>query len=144
MATYNKFQDFVEQLAKAKHDWSSHVFKAVLTNSAPSAANTVLADITQISNGGGYTGGAGGGLTLDTVTLAEASGVAKVTIADEVFTASGAAVGPFRYVAIYNDSASSPADALVCWFDYGSAITLADGESFTIDFDATNGLWQLT
>lgn len=143
MAAYNKHQDYVEQLSKAVHNWSSHTFKAVLCNTAPTAANTILSDLTQISNGGGYTGGAGGGLTLDTVTLSEASGTAKVTIADEVFTASGASVGPLRYVDIYNDSATSPADALVCWFDYGSAITLLDTETLTIDFDATNGLWQL-
>ncbi len=144
MATYNKFQDYTEQLNKAVHNWSTHTFKAALSNTAPSASNTILSDITQISSGNGYTAGAGGGLTLDTVTLAESSGTAKVTIADEVFTASGGSVGPFRYVIIYNDTASSPADALVCWFDYGSSITLADTETFTIDFDATNGLWQLT
>lgn len=143
MAAYNKFQDYAEQLNKAVHNWLTHTFKAVFSNSAPSAANTVLADITQISNGGGYTGGAGGGLTLDTVTLSEASGTAKVTIADEVFTASGSSVGPLRYVPHYNDSATSPADALVCWFDYGSGVTLLDTETFTIDYDASNGLWQL-
>ena len=144
MATYNKFQDYVEQVNKAVHNWSSHTYKAALTNSAPIATNTILSDITQISTAGGYTAGAGGGLTLDTVTLTEASGTAKVTIADEVVTATGASVGPFRYVVVYNDSATSPADALVAWFDYGSSITLADTETFTIDFDATNGLWQMT
>jgi hypothetical protein len=145
MATYNKFNDYVEQLARAKHDWSTHTFKAVFTNSAPVATNTVLADITQIGNGGGYTGGAGGGLTLDGVTLSETSGTAKVVITDEVFTATGASVGPFRYIVIYNDSATSPVDALVCWYDYGvGGLTLADGESLTIDFDPTNGLWQMT
>jgi hypothetical protein len=143
MATYNKFQDYAEQINKGVHNWSGHTFKAVLTNSAPVATNTVLSDLTQISNGGGYTGGAGGGLTLDSVTLTETTGTAKVTIADEVFTATGASVGPFRYVAIYNDSATSPADALIAWYDYGSSITLLDGESFTIDFDGTNGFWQL-
>ncbi len=143
MAAFNKIQDYAEQLNKAVHNWSAHTFKAVLANGATLATNTILADLTQISNGGGYTGGAGGGLTLDTVTLSEASGTAKVTIADEVFTATGASVGPFRYVTIYNDSATSPADALICWFDYGSSITLADTETFTIDFDPTNGLWQL-
>ncbi|HMY98190.1 MAG TPA: hypothetical protein PLW24_01990 [Burkholderiaceae bacterium] len=142
MATYNKFQDYAEQLNKGVHIWSSHTFKAALTNTAPVATNTVLSDITQISTGGGYTAGAGGGLALDTVTLSETSGTAKVTIADEVFTASGS-VGPFRYVVHYNDTATSPADALVCWFDYGSSITLATSEVFTIDHDATNGLWQL-
>lgn len=144
MAAYNKFQDYVEQLSKGVHVWGTHTFKVALSNTAPAATNTVLADITQISTGGGYTGGAGGGLTLDTVTLTETSGTAKVTIADEVFTATGASVGPFRYTPIHNDSATSPADALVCWYDYGSSVTLADTETFTWDFDATNGLWQLT
>lgn len=139
MASYNKFQDYAEQVNKGVHVWSSHVFKAMLTNSAPVATNTVAANLTDISAGNGYTAG---GMTLDTVTLTETTGTAKVTIADEVLTASGGSIGPFRYVAIYNDTATSPADALVCWYDYGSSITLADTETFTIDFDATNGLWQ--
>lgn len=140
MATYNKFQDYVEQLSKGIHVWSSHTFKSGLTNSAPVATNTIYANITEISAGNGYTAG---GMTLDTVTLSETSGTAKVTIADEVLTASGGSIGPFRYVPTYNDTATSPADALVCWHDYGSSLTLATGESFTLDFDATNGLWQL-
>lgn len=139
MASYVKFQDYVEQLNKSVHNWSSHTFKAMLTNSAPSASNTIAANITDISAGNGYSAG---GMTLDTVTLSETSGTAKVTIADEVLTASGA-IGPFRYIVIYNDTATSPADALVCYYDYGSSISLANGETFTIDFDATNGLWQL-
>jgi acetyltransferase-like isoleucine patch superfamily enzyme len=143
MASYNKIQDYTEQLNKGVHNWSSHTFKAVFAVGATVATNTVLADLTHLSTGGGYTGGAGGGVALDTVTLTETTGTAKVTIADEVFTATGAAVGPFRYVTIYNDSATSPADALVCWYDYGSSITLNDTETFTIDFDPTNGLWQL-
>lgn len=143
MASYNKHQDYAEQLNKGVHIWSSHTFKAVFCNTAPTATDTVLANLTQISTAGGYTAGAGGGLALDSVTLTEASGTAKVTIADEVFTATGASVGPLRYVDIYNDTASSPTDALVCWYDYGSSITLLDTETFTLDFDATNGLWQL-
>jgi len=143
MATYQKHQDYAEQLNKAVHNWSTHTFKAVFCNTAPVATNSVLADLTQISTAGGYTAGAGGGVTLDTVTLSETTGTAKVTIADEVFTASGASVGPLRYVDIYNDTPTSPADPLVCFFDYGSSITLLDTESLTIDFDPTNGLWQL-
>lgn len=144
MAAFNKFRDYVEQLNKGVHNWSSHTFKAVFGDTTPVNTNTQLSDITHLSTGGGYTGGAGGGVTLDGVTLSETTGTAKLVITDEVFTASGASVGPFRYVTIYNDSATSPADALVCWFDYGSSITLLDGESFTIDFDGTNGLWQMT
>lgn len=142
MATYQKHQDYAEQLNKAVHNWATHTFKAVFCNTAPVVTNSVLADLTQISTAGGYTGGAGGGLTLDTVTLSETTGTAKVTIADEVFTATGASVGPLRYVDIYNDTPTSPVDPLVCFFDYGSSITLLDTESLTIDFDPTNGLWQ--
>jgi hypothetical protein len=143
MAAYNKHYQYTEDLCSAVHNWASHTIKAVFCNTAPVATNSVLANLTQIGNGGGYTGGAGGGLALDTVTLSEATGTSKVTIADEVFTATGASVGPFRYVDIYNDTPSSPADPLICWYDYGSSITLADTETFTLDFDATNGLWQL-
>lgn len=140
MATFNKIQDYVEQLNKGVHVWSSHVFKALLTNSAPVATNTVKADLTEITAANGYSAG---GMTLDSVTLTETTGTAKVTIADEVLTASGGSIGPFRYVAIYNDTATSPADALIMWYDYGSSITLADTETFTIDFDGTNGFWQM-
>lgn len=141
MATFNKFQDFVEQVLKAKHDFSTHTFKVALSNSAPVATNTILADITQISATGGYVAG---GYTLDGVTLSEAGGTAKVVITDETITATGGSVGPFRYLVIYNDSATSPADALIGWYDYGSALTLATGESLTIDFDGTNGVFTLT
>lgn len=143
MATYTKFQDYVEQVNKAVHNWSSNTFKAALSNTAPSATDTSLATGGAHPPPAATNGYSAGGQALDTVTLSESSGTAKVTIADEVFTASGGNLGPFRYVIIYNDTASSPADALVCYYDYGSSITLADGETFTIDFDATNGLWQM-
>lgn len=141
MASYAKFQDYVEQLNKAVHNWSTHTFKVALTNTVPVNTNTIFANLTEISAGNGYSAG---GPSLDTVTLSETTGTAKVTIADEVITAAGGSIGPFRYVVIYNDTPTSPADPLVCWYDYGSSITLADGEAFTIDFDPTNGLWQMT
>lgn len=141
-SSLTKFHDFVEQLGKGVHNFSSHTFKAALTNTAPTASsNTGLADITQVSSTGGYSAG---GYTLDSVTWSETSGTAKLTIADEVITASGGAVGPFRYVVIYNDSATSPADALIGYYDYGSSITLADGESLTIDFDGSSGVLTIS
>lgn len=142
-SSYGKVQDYAEQVNKAVHNWGSHTFKVALSNTAIDGTQASLSAITQISATGGYTAGAGGGYLLDSVTLSETSGTAKLTIADEVITASGGSVGPFRYLYIYNDSATSPADAGVCWLDYGSAITLADTETLTIDFDGTNGLWQL-
>lgn len=140
MPALQKFNDFAEQVLKGKHDFSTHAFKAVLTNSAPVATNTVLTDITQIAATGGYVAG---GYALDTVTLTEASGTAKVTIADEVITATGGAIGPFRYAVVYNDTATSPADALVGFVDYGSSITLNDTETLTLDFDAAAGVLTL-
>lgn len=141
-SAYQKAQDYAEQLNKGIHIWGSHTFKAAFSNTTPNLATmTVLANVTQINTSGGYTGGAGGGLLLDTVTITETGGTAKVTIADEVFTASGS-VDQFRYVWIYNDTATN--DPLVCVFDHGTAINMSNGETYTIDFDATNGLWQFT
>lgn len=136
MAAYVKFQDYQEQLHKAKHDWSAagHVFKAMLTNTAPNVAtHTVKGDLTDLSTANGYT--AGGTDIQNDIT--ETGGTATVTAVDVTWTASGGTIGPFRYVVIYNDTTASPVKPLVCYYDYGSAITLADGESFTTDFGAS-------
>lgn len=141
MAAYNKFQDFVEQVLLAKHDFgaSGHVFKVYLSNATPSAsADAVKADLAEISAGNGYT--AGGNDTQN--SLSESSGTATVAAVDVVITASGGSIGPFQYVVLYNDTQTSPADPLVAWWDYGSALTLLDTETFTIDF-GSNTLFTL-
>lgn len=140
MAAYNKFQSFVENLAEGIIDLDSHTLKAMLTNVAPVATNSVKADLTEISAGNGYTAG---GLTLTASASAQSSGTYKLTIDDFVWTASGGSIGPFRYVVIYDDTPTSPADPLICWFDHGSSITLADTETFTADASAANGLLQI-
>lgn len=134
MASYNKFNDFSEQLVNGVHDFDANTFKIALSNSAPTASNTVLADITQISGTNGYTTGG----TATTIAVSETSGTTTVTGTQVVFTASGGSMGPFRYVVLYNDSATSPLDALIAWWDYGSSITLADGETFTVKFSNTS------
>ncbi len=127
MAAYNKHNDFVEQLGLAKHQCNTDTFKILLTNTAPTAANTIKSDLTEISAGNGYT--AGGEDTQN--TYAEASGTATCTGTKVVWTASGGTIGPFRYVDMYNDTQTSPADPLISWWDYGSAITLQIGETFS-------------
>jgi hypothetical protein len=135
MASFNKFQDFVEQLGKAVHDLDgTHTLKVMLCNTAPVATNSVKADLTEISAGNGYSAGG----TATTPTWSESSGTAKLVCSDVVFTASGGTIGPFRYAVLYNDTAAS--DNLIGYWDYGSSITLQDGETFTVDFDATNGV----
>lgn len=138
MATYNKFNQFTKDLIDGVHDFDAHTFKVALTNTAPVNTNTVLANITQVANGNGYTTGG----TATTISTSTSSGTAKITGTDVVFTATGS-MGPFRYVVVYNDTPSSPADPLIAWWDYGSSITLASTETFTVDFDATNGIAQL-
>lgn len=134
MASYNKFQPFVEDLAEKKHNLGSDTLKVALSNTAPNATDGTLSQITQISNGNGYTTG---GTAATTSSSAQSSGTYKLVLADVVFTASGS-MGPFRYVVLYNDTAAS--DELIGWWDYGSSITLASGDTFTVDFDATNGV----
>lgn len=140
MATYNKYQNFVEDLIEGVHDFDAHTFKVMLSNTAPNAAtHTVRADSTEITGGNGYTSGG----TATTITTSETGGTAKVVGSDVVFTASGGSIGPFRYAIFYNDTPTSPADPLISWWDYGSSVTLADGETFTVDFDATNGIFTV-
>ena len=135
MATFNKFNSFVEALSEKTHNLGSDQLKIALTNSAPTASNTVLVNITEIA----YTNCSTRNVT--TSASAQTSGTYKLTCADLTLTASGGTVGPFRYVVIYNDTATN--DELIGWLDYGSSITLADTETFLIDFDGTNGILTL-
>lgn len=136
MATFTKFQPFVEHLAEKVHNLGSDTLKVMLTNTAPVATNAVKADLTEISAGNGYTAG---GTAATRTSSEQTSGIYRLILADVVFTASGGSIGPFRYVVLYNDTPTSPADPLIGSYDHGSSVTLADGETFTVDFDPTNG-----
>jgi hypothetical protein len=136
MASYNKFNQFVEDVAEKVHNLGSDTIKVMLTLTAPVATNSVKGDLTEISAGNGYTAG---GTAATISSSAQTSGTYKLTLADVVFTASGGSIANFRYVVIYNDTPTSPADPLIGWYDYGSTVTLASGETFTVDFDASNG-----
>lgn len=144
MATFTFFDEFKKYIGDGTADLDTHTFKIVLTNSAPTTGtNTVLADITQIANGNGYTTG---GNTLGTVTWAETgggTGIWQFTSADSVWTASGGSIGPFRYVVLYDDTPTSPADPLVGLLDYGSNVTVTTGNTFTVDVGA-NGWFRLS
>ena len=134
MATFNKFNAFVENLAEKVHNLGSDQLVVALTNTAPSASNSVLADITQIS----YTNLSSRNLT--TTSSGQTAGLYKLVIDDLVLTASGGSVGPFRYVVLYNDTPTSPADPLLGWAEYaGGSTSILDGETLTINLDQSNG-----
>ena len=138
MAAYNKFNQFVEDLGRGVHNLNADTLKIMLTNTAPVATNAVFADLTEISAGSGYSAG---GAAVANRAYSQTSGVGKLTGDDVVWTASGT-VGPLRYAVLYNDTPTSPADPLIGWWDRGTSITLASGDTFTVDLDQVNGILQ--
>ncbi len=134
MATYNKFEGFVGYLGLAAINCNTDTFKVYLSNATPSAsADDVKTDLAEISAGNGYT--AGGEDTSN--TYSETGGTGTCLGVDVVWTASGGTIGPFRYVVLYDDTVTTPVvDPLIAWWDYGSSITLAAGETFTVDFQS--------
>ena len=142
MAAFNKFQSFVEHLAEKVHNLGADTLKIMLVNSpAPVNTNTVKADLTEITAGNGYSAG---GAAVTITSSAQSGGTYKLVGNDVVITAAGGSIGPFRYAVLYNDTPTSPADPLIGWWDYGSAVTLQDGENLTVDLDQTNGILTVT
>ncbi len=136
MVAFNKFEDFVEQLGKGVHQLhaAGHTLKVYGSNATPSAsADAVKADLAEITAENGYPSG-GSDIQND---YTETGGTGTLTGVDVVWTASGGSFGPLRYVPLYNDTPTSPADPLIGWWDYGSSPTVADGETFTVDFGAS-------
>ncbi len=131
MATYNKFEDTIRAVFEKEHNFDgTDTIEAYLSNATPSASlDSDKADLAEISIENGYTGG----IDVEN-TGSEASGTYTVAGSDKTVTASGGTVGPFRYVVAFNETHAS--DGLIAWWDYGSAITLQDGEGFTLNFGA--------
>ncbi len=129
MAAFQKFYVFTDDLTAAKHDFTSHVFKVMLTNVAPTSTNSIKADLTDITAQNGYSAGG----TATTISRTNVAGAESIKGTNVVFTASGGSFGPFRYATLYNDTQTTPAKPLVGWWDYGSSISLNTGETFTLD-----------
>lgn len=137
MATLTKFYSFVEAVHEKVHNLGSDTLKVLLTNTAPSLSNTVKADISgELSTANGYTAG---GATITVTSSAQSSGLYTLIASDVTWTASGGSIGPFRYAVLYNDTATN--DELIGYIDYGYSITVSSGQTFTIDFDQTSGLY---
>lgn len=148
MAAYNKFNQFVEDLNKKKLDVSADSLLVLLTNTLPNAADTLVDTTTgtctikatsnaaEIAAGNGYTK-KGGAITV--TTASQSAGTFTLAGNQVVFTAAGGTIGPFRYVAMFDDtSGTTSTRSVVAWWDYGSALTLNDGETFTVKFNSAN------
>ena len=144
MASFNKVNDFVVN-AVHNMDLESDQLAVALTNTAPgsessnptSDGNGIVGNLTEIS----YTNCSSRNLT--TSSSSQSSGVYKLVVADLTLTASGT-VGPFRYIYIFDDTVTSPADPIIGYYDYGTSLTLNNGDTFTLDFSPSNGVIQLT
>lgn len=134
MVAFNKFEDFIFRLGQGVHDMTAtgDQLEVYLSNAAPSvSADTVKADVAEITIQNGYTG------PEDTANgYTETTGTGTVTGTDVVINATGT-VGPFQYVIYQNTTPAAPLDPLIGWWDHGTPVTLANGESFTVDFGAS-------
>lgn len=140
MATFHKYDQFVEDLANKVHDLmgthgsGADTCKVMLSNAAPdAAADEVRADATEITAEHGYSSGGASATNIGSQT----SGTFALAGTDITWTATGGTIGPFQYAILYNDTPTSPADPLIGWWDYGSPITLSDTQTFTVDFGAS-------
>jgi hypothetical protein len=139
MATFTKINTFALALGQKKHNLGSDQLKVALTNTDPTATANVYADLTSplaTTNLSGATP-----FNITTTSWTQTGGLASLVLVDLVLTASGGDVGPFRYVVIYNDTATN--DELIGYYDYGAAATITDGNTFTIDFNEANTLLTL-
>jgi hypothetical protein len=138
MAAFNKFNQFVADVANKVHNLGSDTLKVALTNTAPVATNTVFANIVEIAAGNGYVAG---GAQATLASSAQSGGLYALKLNNVTFTATGSSIANFRYVVLYN--ATTAGGNLIGWYDYGSQLTVTAGNSFQVQFDATNGVLQL-
>jgi hypothetical protein len=135
MATFTKFESFVEALAEKKHDLGADTLKVMLTLTAPIASNSVKANLTEIAAGNGYTAG---GTAAALTSSSQTSGTYKLVLGDVTFTASGGSIANFRYAVLYNDTAAN--DELIGFWDSGATQTITTGNSFVWDADPSTGI----
>jgi hypothetical protein len=144
MAAFNKFNALVQTFANGTINLATDSLKVMLTNTAPISTNSLYGDISanELAAGNGYTTG---GAAITTTSSTQTGGVEKLIIsaANPTWTATGS-MGPFRYAVLYDVTATTPLKPLIGWWDNGSSVTLSTGQTFTITYDATNGVLQIS
>jgi hypothetical protein len=143
MSSFNKFNCFVLDVASALHDMktgTAQIYRIYLTNAAPAATNTTYNTPPDLATANGYIAG---GNSIGTITGSQASGTFSfIGGTDPAWTAAGGSIGPFQYAVLYNSS--SPTKPLIGWWDYGTSITLTNGNTFTVDIDQAGGILTIT
>jgi hypothetical protein len=138
MASFNKFNAFVADVANKVHNLGADTLKIMLSNTAPAAGNAIKTDITEIAAGNGY---GAGGTQATLVSDGQTAGTYKLVLSQPTYTASGGSFGPFRYAVLYNATAAS--GNLIGWWDYGTTVSVTNGNAFQVQLDPTNGILQL-
>jgi len=137
MASFNKYQKGVEALVEGINA-GSDTWKIALSNRTPVVAtDSNLASAVEISAGNGYTAG---GNTASVSSSSQTGGTYKLVLnSPSTWTATGGSIGPFEYAILYD----ATTDNLIGYWDYGSAVTLSDGESFSVVLDGTSGVFTV-
>lgn len=141
MAAFTKYHTFIDEISKGGHNLQTAAYKIALTNTAPTPLTDTVWNTTVYPAPTAANGYTAGGNTPTVSSATTTTYVFKLVLADSVFTATAGGIGPFRYAILYNSSATNK---VVGYWDYGSSITLADTETFTVDADPTNGVLQIT
>lgn len=129
MAAYSKFYIFVQDLANGVHDLATNNLYIMLSDTAPTATDALYSDITEITEGNGYTTG---GAQADTTSSTESSGTYSLVIQNVTWTATGGSISQFRYAVLYNENTTAKTKPLIAWFDLGSEINVTSGNSFEL------------
>ena len=123
----NFVTSFEPNLNNAQHDFDADVFKFALTSVLPTVG------MTQFNSGTSTPPSPANGYTTNghTASVSDTGGVVSLDT-DVVVTATAGGIGAFQYVILYNSSSTTPTNAVIGWYDYGSSISMAVGETFTI------------
>jgi flagellar capping protein FliD len=136
MATFNKFNLFVEDLMKGVMNLNTDVLKAALTNTAPVATNHVYGDISanELATANGYTAG---GATVTGTGVSNSSGTETLAAAATTWTSNTGSLGPFRYIYYFDNTPATK--TLIGFYDYGSNLTLNGSNADTFSITPVGG-----
>lgn len=135
-ASYNKYTAAIEPLLEGINA-GSDTWKIALAATVNAADTTFTPGTTDLATAGGYTAG---GNTASVSSATQTAGTYKLVLSSPTaWTATGSGF-TFRYAILWDSTTSTP----VAYWDYGSSVVVASGDTVTVTLDATNGVFQAT